>query len=80
MVPCEGSRVSGELYCGIGPDVLRTLDATEGVSSGLFERISVPVHIEGGLMDAYVYIGAQKLQYIDPETLYCCESLLVKDR
>lgn len=52
--PCR--RVYGEVYDVDDIGVLKDLDALEGVAYGHYERVSIPVEVEGETLEAFAYV------------------------
>jgi gamma-glutamylcyclotransferase (GGCT)/AIG2-like uncharacterized protein YtfP len=61
IVPNDGCAVEGMLIKGLDEESLKILDRYEGVDSGLYRRIKVKVLTNQGKIEAYTYIGGNRL-------------------
>ena len=61
LVPhAEGAWVKGELVSVNSMARFTVLDMVEGVDKGLYERIKIPVEIEGQEIQAWAYVMSEK--------------------
>ncbi|KAF0720525.1 Aste57867_244 [Aphanomyces stellatus] len=54
-LPGEGVPIAGEVY-SVDPTTLEALDILEGISSGYYKRVSIPVSCQGKTSDCFVYM------------------------